>query len=703
MKSEDEGTITLSNDAAAPTKIAEKLDPLVGRVIGGRFSIIEKVARGGTAVVYRALDKSLNREVAIKVLHEHLENRKEVVERFRKEALIIASLRHPNILIAHDFLDFEGRTILVVEFMPGMTLSNLVNSVQMIPEDIVLMLANEILLGLNAAHEKGIVHRDIKPANVLVHPDRGVKVSDFGLAKAVGVDEQITKEGVFVGTPSFSSPEQIEGRPIDNRSDIFSLGLTMYMLATRTHAFKNKGDSTTAVWNKTLKGSFESARERNPELSKPFEAIVNKALEINADRRYASAEAMIKDVEKLLKERRVYPYHTVLKEFLKNPHDLTKFANRSIEAKRKERLFKWTALGFIVGLVCLSSGYFAFKNMNKKSSALKSLEKIKPHPITPILVTPDPKVQKVVEAAQAEPSAPSKPAKLAVESLPVSRSQGVVRTAVDLKLKSLVVLDPEAPQPGFRFRWSEGGDFIISTNEKMESPIDQGQSFQRFWDVKSFIPGKYFWNGGIQSGELNVESFVGYRSRQQKSKRVMALTSNVEEVDLTLNPFSEEIGLSWDAGPRASQYKIELASDPNFRTVFATQILEIKNWVVQKNWEQDQIIYWRTSYLDDQKNIFFVDPVRRINLILNGRSLYDDVVFGQEEKPDAVVIKALGPDRGQWACSSISEDTTTREWIELTSDRLFFYGEIPLTPRAKWLACRHEEEDGVKYFIKNLN
>jgi serine/threonine protein kinase len=258
-------------------------DSLVGNKIVDRYTILTRIAKGGTAVVYRALDTVLNREVAVKIIHEHLERKEEIVGRFKKEAVMIAQLRHANIVTVFDFLEYRGRAVLVVEFMPGITLSALVNSTEKIHEDIVLMITLNILNGLRVAHEKGMTHRDIKPANILVHSELGVKISDFGLAKIMESDDQLTKTGIFVGTPSFSSPEQIEGRPVDHRSDLFSLGLTMYMLATRSHAFKNKGDSTTTVWYKTVRGTFESARERNPALSEAFEKIVNRSLEVSLE------------------------------------------------------------------------------------------------------------------------------------------------------------------------------------------------------------------------------------------------------------------------------------------------------------------------------------------------------------------------------------------------------------------------------------
>jgi serine/threonine-protein kinase len=152
------------------------------------------VAKGGTATVYRALDTVLNRDVAVKILHEHLGGKREVVTRFKNEAQVIAQLRHANILTVFDFLEHQGRAVLVVEFMPGVTLSTLVKMASKIPEDFVLMIGLEILQGLRLAHQKGITHRDIKPANILVHPDLGIKISDFGLAKLINSDDDEQKQ-----------------------------------------------------------------------------------------------------------------------------------------------------------------------------------------------------------------------------------------------------------------------------------------------------------------------------------------------------------------------------------------------------------------------------------------------------------------------------------------------------------------------------
>jgi len=309
-----------SQDEKTRLDVKHEKDPLAGVHIG-KYTVIEKIGEGGTAIVYRGVDTVLHRDVAIKVLHSHLVGEENIGKRFEKEARIIAQIRNANILEVYDFLEHEGKEVVVVEYMPGSNCSDLLRLDRKIPEVYVVMIALEILKGLKAAHKKGVIHRDIKPANILLNPEYGVKISDFGLAKRTEQDDGLTKDGMFIGTPSFASPEQIEGKKLDTKTDIFSLGVMLYIMATKTHPFKERGDSVTTVWFKISQGKFTSARHRESKLSEEFDHVIAKALTINAQARYQTAEQMMNDLEPILRVKGLFPYEQALHDFLEDPEN----------------------------------------------------------------------------------------------------------------------------------------------------------------------------------------------------------------------------------------------------------------------------------------------------------------------------------------------------------------------------------------------
>ncbi|TVQ77717.1 MAG: serine/threonine protein kinase [Bradymonadales bacterium] len=284
-----------------------------------KYQILEKIESGGMATVYRAKDTVLERDVALKIIHEHLGDLENINERFSLEAKVVAKLRHPNIVAVYDYFEWEGRPCVVMEYVPGLSAAKLVKDSTAIPENYVLMIGLELLYGLREAHSAGVLHRDIKPGNCLASPKYGVKLSDFGLAKVMGEDQHLTQDGHFVGTLSYSSPEQIQGLPLDERTDVFSMGLTLFMLALRMHAFKKKGDSQNTLVAKIITGSFQNIDQSEVDMTQDFQLVLNKALQIDLNERYQGAQEMIEDIESILIKRQLMPYQRYLLDFLKDP------------------------------------------------------------------------------------------------------------------------------------------------------------------------------------------------------------------------------------------------------------------------------------------------------------------------------------------------------------------------------------------------
>jgi serine/threonine-protein kinase len=212
----------------------------IGSIIGS-YKITEKIGEGGMGSVYKGVDQMLEREVAIKMLRPELARQPDVLERFRAEAVTLAKLNHPNIATLYNFLHHEGDYFMVMEFVPGNTVENIILKYGAIAYERAIPLFCQALEGIDQAHRKGIIHRDIKPANIMVLDSGAVKVMDFGIARMLG-SARLTKQGNVVGTVEYMSPEAIRGEDVDARSDIYSLGILLYEMLTGRLPFENTSE-----------------------------------------------------------------------------------------------------------------------------------------------------------------------------------------------------------------------------------------------------------------------------------------------------------------------------------------------------------------------------------------------------------------------------------------------------------------------------
>jgi hypothetical protein len=256
----------------------------------GPYQLLSVIGEGGMGTVYRALQPSLNRYVAIKVLPEYLARDREFVERFRHEATTAASLQHPNILTVYDVGQEGSQHYIVMQLLEGCTLAQVIEREHTLSLPRTVRILSQVAAALDYAHQHQIVHRDVKPANIFVGPSDHVTLMDFGIVKALS-GTRLTRTGVTVGTPEYMSPEQVEGRTVDHRSDLYSLGIVLYQMLTGRVPFA--ADTPASIMYAHVHTLPTPPSQLNPATVPPIETVVLKALTKDPEARYQSGEQMV--------------------------------------------------------------------------------------------------------------------------------------------------------------------------------------------------------------------------------------------------------------------------------------------------------------------------------------------------------------------------------------------------------------------------
>jgi serine/threonine protein kinase len=270
----------------------------IGKKIGD-YLVRAELSQGGMGTLYYAIDTMLNREVTLKVIHPQFSKNSQLIAQFKNEAITQAQMNHPNIITLFSFIHIDENYIIVMEFIKGTDLHDLLKNKKMLPIEEALFFLKQILRGLNYAHEHQIIHGDIKPRNIMITNEKKVKISDFGIAKIFGLYSKIEND-MILGTPTYTSPEQILGKELDFRSDLYSLGITFYEMVTGKVPFNSETESSINIEKAHLFDLPPKPSIYVPGIKNKLEIFMLKAIQKKPEKRYQSAIEMLEEVDKLI-------------------------------------------------------------------------------------------------------------------------------------------------------------------------------------------------------------------------------------------------------------------------------------------------------------------------------------------------------------------------------------------------------------------
>ena len=273
------------------------MSTLVGMQLSGRYRLDAQIGAGGMSTVYRAFDQTLERQVAIKLMHREIASDSDQLERFRREARAVAQLSHPHIVGVIDAGEDEGRPYIVFEYVEGETLKERIRRMGRLPVDEAIAYAIEIARALGCAHSHHIVHRDVKPQNVLIDSEGSAKVTDFGIARTLD-QEGLTADGRVLGTTDYVSPEQALGHDVNGQSDIYSLGVVLYEMLVGDVPFH--GENQVSVAMKHVREDMPDLQSRRPEASATLASVLDRMTDKDLRRRYSDIPALVADLEEAL-------------------------------------------------------------------------------------------------------------------------------------------------------------------------------------------------------------------------------------------------------------------------------------------------------------------------------------------------------------------------------------------------------------------
>ena len=329
-----------------------------GSVFAGRYQVIEELGKGGMGKVYRVLDKKINEEIALKLVKPEIASDRETIERFGNELRMARKISHRHVARMYHLSEEMGTHYITMEYVPGEDLKSLIKKIGQLPTGKAIFIAKQVCEGLAEAHRLGVVHRDLKPSNVMIDKDGNTRILDFGIARSVKT-KGLTGAGVMIGTPEYMSPEQSEAKEVDHRSDIYSLGVIFYEMATGRVPFEGETPLSVAMKHKTE--APRDPRDFSPQLPESFTRVILRCLEKDREKRYQSAEELLSELNSVEKEL----------------PSTKKVLLREKELKRPRMRFQSLLVPGIalLAVILIGAGYFFLSRISEKAKPEATFEK----------------------------------------------------------------------------------------------------------------------------------------------------------------------------------------------------------------------------------------------------------------------------------------------------------------------------------------
>ncbi|TET67100.1 MAG: serine/threonine protein kinase, partial [Candidatus Aminicenantes bacterium] len=290
--------IPLKEIPVTETLETPKEELTTGSTFAGRYQIIEELGKGGMGKVYKVFDKEVNAKIALKLIKPEIAADKKTIERFRNELKTARDISHKNICRMYDLNKEEGSYYITMEYVEGQDLKSLVRQTGQLAMPTTISIAKQVCEGLSEAHKLGTVHRDLKPSNIMIDREGNARIMDFGIARSLKA-KGITGAGVMIGTPEYMSPEQVEAKDVEQRSDIYSLGIILYEMTTGRLPFQ--ADTPFAVGVMQKSETPENPKEFNPQITDDLSHVILKCLEKEKEKRYQSAGEIRSELENIEK------------------------------------------------------------------------------------------------------------------------------------------------------------------------------------------------------------------------------------------------------------------------------------------------------------------------------------------------------------------------------------------------------------------
>lgn len=292
------GTKLIPSGEISPTKTLEipTHELAVGSTFAGRYQIIEELGRGGMGRVYKVLDKDIDEKVALKLLNPEVAADEKIIKRFQNELKFARKITHKNVCKMYHLAKKEETPYITMEYVPGEDLKSLIKSKEKLAGEEAISIAKQVCEGLVEAHELGIVHRDLKPQNIMIDEKGRAKIMDFGISRSLET-KGVTEAGVIIGTPEYMSPEQVEGKEVGKRSDIYSVGVILYEMVTGRIPFE--GDTALSIALKHKSEMPQEPRQINAQIPENLSRVILKCMEKDKEKRYEGADELLSELVKI--------------------------------------------------------------------------------------------------------------------------------------------------------------------------------------------------------------------------------------------------------------------------------------------------------------------------------------------------------------------------------------------------------------------